>query len=371
MKNESVRVDGILAGLRYLFIVQGEGRGHMTQAIVLKHLIEKAGGTVVHALVGKSRHREIPDYFSGEFAGIATPFEAINFVPRAGHRSVGLTSTVFLSFVNLPAYVRSIKTINRVVADCKPDVIVNFYEVLGGLARVFRRSIPVVCIAHQYSFLHPDFKFPAGHAGKIFWLKFFTRMTALNATKQIALSFYPMPEVRTPRLVVVPPLLKEKVRKATSAAEDFILVYLLNYGYGEDLISWHKSHPGVRVWCFWDKPDAPEEWRLGENLVFHRINEEKFVERLCRCKGLISTAGFESVAEALYLKKPVCVVPVSGHIEQLFNAFDIHEHGIGLAEDRFDFDRFTQYIDGTKEHSLFREWMTRYGDEIIQHLQTL
>ena len=40
--------------MRYLFIIQGEGRGHLTQAMTLERLLTSHGHEVVKMLVGKS-----------------------------------------------------------------------------------------------------------------------------------------------------------------------------------------------------------------------------------------------------------------------------------------------------------------------------
>ena len=44
--------------LRFLFIVQGEGRGHLTQALSLADMLRRHGHEVVEVLVGKSHGRE-------------------------------------------------------------------------------------------------------------------------------------------------------------------------------------------------------------------------------------------------------------------------------------------------------------------------
>ena len=40
--------------MKVLFIVQGEGRGHLTQAITLEEILRRNGHEVVEVLVGKS-----------------------------------------------------------------------------------------------------------------------------------------------------------------------------------------------------------------------------------------------------------------------------------------------------------------------------
>jgi UDP:flavonoid glycosyltransferase YjiC (YdhE family) len=47
---------------KFLFVVQGEGRGHLTQALALQDILHNAGHKVVAVLVGKS-YRKIPDFF--------------------------------------------------------------------------------------------------------------------------------------------------------------------------------------------------------------------------------------------------------------------------------------------------------------------
>ena len=38
------------------------------------------------------------------------------------------------------------------------------------------------------------------------------------------------------------PLLKEEIKKGIVVHEDFILGYMVNDGYAEDIVSWHKNN---------------------------------------------------------------------------------------------------------------------------------
>ena len=44
--------------MRFLFVIQGEGRGHLTQAISLAQLLQAAGHEVIRAMVGLADRRE-------------------------------------------------------------------------------------------------------------------------------------------------------------------------------------------------------------------------------------------------------------------------------------------------------------------------
>ena len=60
--------------MRYLFVVQGEGRGHLTQALSLASILRRQGHEVVKVLVGHTRHRQIPEFFLREILGGSTDF---------------------------------------------------------------------------------------------------------------------------------------------------------------------------------------------------------------------------------------------------------------------------------------------------------
>ena len=49
--------------MKYLFFVQGEGRGHMTQALTLKESLENRGHQVVAIIVGTSPEHTLPSFF--------------------------------------------------------------------------------------------------------------------------------------------------------------------------------------------------------------------------------------------------------------------------------------------------------------------
>ena len=68
--------------MRYLFIIQGEGRGHLTQAMTLERLLTSHGHEVVKMLVGKSESRTVPAFFTNGVKAPVAYFETMNFVAR-------------------------------------------------------------------------------------------------------------------------------------------------------------------------------------------------------------------------------------------------------------------------------------------------
>lgn len=65
---------------------------------------------------------------------------------------------------------------------------------------------------------------------------------------------------------------------------------------------------------------------------------------MASCRALATTAGFESVCEAMVMGKPVLMVPIRGQYEQQCNALDAARAGAGIWADRFNLDLLLQYL---------------------------
>ena len=364
--------------MRALFIVQGEGRGHMTQALSLQYLLREAGHEVAHVLVGRSRTRDVPAFFLRRMAAPVTFFQSPNMVSDRRGKSVSLVHSIGYNLRYARAHFSGLRVIDDHVQKVRPDVIVNFYDVLGGLyAALYKPAAPMVCVGHQYLFLHPQFAFPEGRRVQRWFLKRFTRWTSMGAEARLALSFYPVADVPEENLRVVPPLLRPDVLRRRSRtpgrpAEPYLLAYLLNSGYADELMAWHRQHPDVRLHCFWDRKDAPEEEAVDETLTFHQLSDQKFLDLMAGASGYASTAGFESVCEAFYFGLPVYAVPVQGHFEQTCNALDAARAGAATPGTTFNLDALQAILETPNTNApLFRAWIDAAGHEAVNVLEAL
>lgn len=119
--------------MKFLFIVQGEGRGHLTQALTLEEHLLREGHEVVEVLVGKSRNRELPTFFRQKLKAPLSRFESPNFLPTPANRKNNLTGSILYNIVRLPAFSRSILFIRQRIKASGADIVINFYELLTGL----------------------------------------------------------------------------------------------------------------------------------------------------------------------------------------------------------------------------------------------
>ena len=93
--------------MKFLFIVQGEGRGHFTQAITLEEMLLRNGHEVVEVLVGKSSTRTLPRFFNRSIHAPVKRFISPNFLPTADNKRANLTKSFAYNLLRLPEYLRS------------------------------------------------------------------------------------------------------------------------------------------------------------------------------------------------------------------------------------------------------------------------
>jgi uncharacterized protein (TIGR00661 family) len=360
--------------LKVVFFIQGEGRGHMTQALSLKAILEDAGHRVVAAFMGEKAHRPVPEFFRQRFQAPVHTYSAPVFVLDSKEKGVRPWSTLAHSVRQAPRYWSQLPDIHKRFSAHGPDLLVNFYELMGGLyTTLFRPNLPRVAVGHQFLFFHPDFPTPPGASFQVAMIRHYTRVTAPHSDLRLALSFTPMRHIPEHRTRVVPPLLREKVLCAEPRPGHHFLAYVLNPGYGEELERWHEENPGVELHCFWDKPDAPPAYSPWEGLTYHRLSEDIFLQLLATCRGFTSTAGFESVCEAAYLGKPIMLVPTENHVEQQCNALDAERAGLAIGRKSFHLTSFVQDLEGWDFGALdcFREWVRSAPEIYVRLIESL
>ena len=299
--------------MKVLFIVQGEGRGHLTQAITMEELLRRNGHEVVEVLVGKSNSRCLPGFFNRSIQAPVKRFLSPNFLPTPANKRASLARSVAYNLTRLPVYLKSMHYIHRRIEESGAELVINFYELLTGLTYLlFRPSVPQISVGHQYMFLHRDFEFP-GKKG------------------------------------------------------DYLHGCMVNSGFGENIRHWHSAHPEIPLHFFWDKQDEAEVCRVDDTLSFHQLDDVKFLRYMAGCKAYATTAGFESVCEAMYLGKPLLMVPA--HIEQDCNAYDAFRSGAGVISEEFDLERLLDFSEHFRPNMAFRYWVRSCDWRILRCIE--
>jgi uncharacterized protein (TIGR00661 family) len=344
--------------MKIMFTVQGDGRGHMTQAIAAAQTLERNGHEVVAVTIGTNSSRTVPDFFSRAFDGRLTPIASPGFSMQGG-KGVATLATLRQAARGLGRYRESLTTVANTLERTRPDLVLNFLEPLAGLFNLLRpHPVPVVSVGHHFMLGHPDFVRSPRFALQQWTMRRYVGLAGARSTK-LALSFYPAASMPERRLFVCPPLLRREVFDLPQGSPGrFLLAYVLNQGYAADILRWHTVFPDVELHCFCEKPKIEPVWHYDSTLSFHKLDGVEFLRMMAQCRGVACTAGFESLNEAAWLGKPLLVVPVENHVEQHLNALDAEKAGLALAATRFD---LTPLLRRRKPANLdgYRTWVRR------------
>jgi len=353
--------------MKYLFVVQGEGRGHFTQTLSLKAMLERNGHTVEAIMVGSSAKRTLPDFFTQKINAEIIRFQSPNFLPTPKGKGSPLLISILYNLFLLPVYIQSLFSIRKTIRDKQPDVVVNFYELLCGVTYgIFNPHPPMINVAHQYYFLTPEFNYTGNKRIQFRLLNGYSKFTAWNSTKILALSFRQLENTHYGKIAIVPPLLRKEVLQSTTHKGDYIHGYLLNSGYSNELTEWSKRNPDQELHFFWDKKNVNDSEILTPTLTMHTLSDTLFLNYMAGSKAYATTGGFESVCEAMYLQKPVLMVPT--HIEQECNVIDAQQSDAGVSAGEFDLDLLLAFIPEYRKSLEFRYWIQKAESLFISEL---
>ena len=361
-----------MESLRCLFIVQGEGRGHLTQALSLRAFLHRAGHHVCSSVVSRGGDGAAPSYFEREIGAPVRYIDSVRFVVNGSRRSINWLQTLVGNRDRLGRFREGFAVLDQEIRLHRPDVIVNFYEPLGGLyAARYQPRIPVVAVAHQFMFLHPQYVFPHGYPIQRRAATLFTKLTGARAARRLALSLYDAPAIPGEGLHVMPPLLRDGlIAQPLDVLRAFFLIYLYHHSGSEAVLRWHDRNPDVRLHCFRHDSKADKTVEFDDTLTFHQLHGQRFLDMMARCSGVVTNSGFESMAEAMYLCKPLLLVPMRRHFEQLCNGIDGQRVGAAVCADTFNLDLLIRFLPKCRyDPTTIRSWIATAERRFVAEIE--
>lgn len=335
----------------------------------MEQILSNDGHECLGVLLGTSKFRKRPEFFNNYFEGKITQYSSPNFIRDAENKSIRILQSFIYNLFRAGKYFKSIRNIHRTVKKLRPDLIINFYEPLTGLYRFFyKKHIPCISVAHQFGWKYTGYISTGSIAEKIA-IKFLTYISAFGS--DILFCIFPEEKSAIPdsKIAFIPPLIRNEIKKAIVSNNGAITGYLLNSGYQNEVRNWHKEHPGQVINCFIDSPDS--ETQGNSTLHFHQIDDKKFIESFSTCNALITTAGYETICEAMYLGKPVLMVPVKNHYEQYLNSIFFERLGVGLSSDFFDINKLLNFTQSFKPVIGLNDWIDKGPSIIEKHINEL
>jgi uncharacterized protein (TIGR00661 family) len=152
--------------------------------------------------------------------------------------------------------------------------------------------------------------------------------------------FYP--PVRKERTSLHPPILRPEILAARPESGGHLLVYQTstsNAALPEIL-----ARSGVECRIYGLRRDLKADEREG-NLVYRPFSETGFIDDLRTARGVVASAGFTLMGEAVYLRRPMLAIPIRKQLEQVLNARYLEAEGYGLAADELTDDKLGAFLE--------------------------
>jgi uncharacterized protein (TIGR00661 family) len=303
--------------VRILYGIFGYGRGHATRALA-----------VVPEL--RSRH-DVTIVAGGDAYDAVSPHHPVVRIPtlryeygHRGRRSLSRTLGENLRLVrDIVFRGPSMSGLERLVRDVRPDVVISDADPWTHTLAA-RRGIPRISFDHFgiLAYCRP----PIAVADRLRSMRDVLAYRGLmgRPDRVIVSSFYDG-GIREPHVRFVGPLLRQEVLSAIPVRGDHLLAY---FNRGDHQLSPQIERAmqelGIPVVVYGTT-------RRGEdrNLSFRPPSNRPFIEDLAACRAVFSTAGNQLVGEAMWLRKPLLVMP-EHTVEQRLNAAAVERLGIGM-----------------------------------------
>jgi uncharacterized protein (TIGR00661 family) len=203
----------------------------------------------------------------------------------------------------------------------KYDLVLNDFESITALACAYKK-VPSIQFGHQASFMSPNVPLPEKKDVLGAWvLRNFAR-----SSRYIGLHF------RDYDSFILPPVIKNAVKAAIPTTQNHITVYLPAYD-DSYLLPHLLKIKHFRFEVFSKQVTEPQ---TINHVSFLPVTAEAFNKSMIHCQGIITSAGFETPAEALYLQKKLLVIPIRGHYEQQCNAEALRQMGVTVLKEMND-----------------------------------
>lgn len=283
--------------MKILYGIQGTGHGHVSRAReILPALMEQYDVDILISGYNSKLHIDQP---------ITYKCKGISFI--YGHGGISISKS--LRELDLITYLRD--TVNLDVK--KYDLVISDFEpVTAWAARI--KKVPSLSMSHQSAFASEKTPRP----GKISRIAEFVMKHYAPCDESIAFHFEQYDDF------IMPPIIREEVRRLNPYHGNHITVYLP--AFPEQLLVDVFGKLKQREWHIFS-PNVTERKRLGHILLIP-VNNKEFLNSLEGAEGLVTSAGFESCAEAMYLGKKLLTIPIQHQYEQYCNAAALKKMGI-------------------------------------------
>jgi uncharacterized protein (TIGR00661 family) len=321
--------------MKIFYAIQGTGNGHISRAEQLYPYLKK--------------HGEVDFFLSGSNAQLQTPLP-IKY--RSNGISLHYKSTGGMDYGKISKSLGfNIYKEARALPIENYDVIINDFEFITSLACTLKKKKSIQ-FGHQASFqskLTPR----ATHFNLLGnWVlnKF------VKSTDYLGLHFESYDKN------IYNPIIKDEIINANPVDNGHITVYLPQYSVSI-LNPYFFAQSKFSFEVFTKEVKQVTKYN---NITLLPIDNASFTQSLISCHGIITAGGFETPAEAMYLKKKLLSIPILNHFEQECNGAAMQKLGVTVIKkiDKNFNQIFTEWVQAENK----TQFTLRYSTEEIVNL---
>ena len=289
--------------MKILYAIQGTGNGHLSRARDIIPILQKKGVELDILISGTQADINLPYPITYQLKGLSFIFGKKGGVDVWKTYFKAKTMRLHKEIMTLPVE--------------HYDLIINDFEPISAWACKLKK-IPCVSLSHQSAVLAPNAPKPKKKdaLGKLILKKY------APTTKQYGFHFKAYEDA------IFTPVIRQDIRLANCTAGNHYTVYLPSYD-DEKILNILSKIKDV-TWDVFSKHN--KKTITNKNITVQPITNEAFVTSMATSKGVLCGAGFETPAEALFMKKKLLVIPMKGQYEQQCNAAALKDMGVPVIK---------------------------------------
>ena len=295
--------------MRILYAIQGTGNGHLSRAM-----------DIIPCLM---KHGEVDILVSGIQGDLVLPYQ-LSYKMRGLSFIFGKSGGVDIWKTCVKSNIKKlVKEINSLPVE-EYDLVINDFEPVSAWA-CYVKDVLCIGLSHQSAVLAKEA--PKTDHNDVVG-KLILKNYAPN-TVQYGFHFKSYAEN------IFTPVIRNQVRHEEINNQGHYTVYLPAYD-DPRLIATLTKFKDVTWDVFSKHNHRPFKTK---NVSVQPIHNEKFIKSMANSEGILCGAGFETPAEALYMKKKLLVVPMKNQYEQQLNAAALSDMGVPVIknlDDRFN-----------------------------------
>ncbi|RPD46931.1 UDP-glucuronosyltransferase [Hymenobacter sediminis] len=303
--------------MNILYGVPGEGLGHATRSkVVIGHLLSQGHNVCV---VSSSRAYQM---LAANFPGRVHEIRGFHLAYK--NLTVSKSRTAALTLRSAPENLRvNFRKYQELLCDFEPEVVISDFESFSFLFAKWK-GLPVISVDNMQiiSRAQLDVPVPPAERQNLALARQIVRGKLPRSHHYLITTFFRLPLIKE-RTTLVTPILRPEVLALTPTRGEHVLVYQ-SATTQKDLVVQLQQLPQqqFRVYGF------NKEENHG-NVQLRAFSEQGFLEDLASARAVVTNGGFSLISEAVYLRKPICAVPIPAQFEQFLNAAEVEKLGYG------------------------------------------